>query len=53
MTKLELVISSNFKNYVQNYALAQRKEVEDLDFDKIYDRYLLFIDTQKEKQKNY
>ena len=51
MTKLEIIISSKFRNYVQNYALAQRKEIEELDFDIIYDRYILYIELNK-KQKD-
>ena len=51
MTKLEIVISSEFRNYVQNYALAQNKEIEEFDFDKIYNKYLYIINDLKKKNK--
>ena len=50
MTKLEIVTSPNFNNYVNNYALAQRKEIEELDFDIIYDRYMQYVDNQTEEK---
>ena len=46
MTKLEIVLTSKFNNYIQNLALAQRIEICDLDFDESYDKYMFYIDNK-------
>ena len=47
---VETIISEDFRFYTMNYALAQRKEVSDLDINVVYEQWEHYQKMKLEKQ---